>query len=202
MKNKLPSSELPEKRENDTQGEEKPKKAKSSKKKPKKALTEKEKTIRAARRLLIKIIVVAAIIAVLLVFVGGVHVSHNINMFPAVADGDLAITYKLGGYYNGDIVVYEVDGIKRFGRVVGIPGDEIDISEDGHYTINGSVPYETIYFSTHPADQSNITYPYRIQDGEVFILNDLRDDATDSRIYGGISNLKGKVVLLIRRRGF
>lgn len=140
---------------------------------------------------------------VLLNYVGGVFVSHDNNMFPAVGDGDLAITYRLGGYYNGDVVVYAIDGQNRFGRVVGIPGDVIDFQDDtGTYTINGSVPYETIYFATRRETASTVSFPYTVKEGEVFILNDLRDNTLDSRTVGGISSLKGKVVLLIRRRGF
>ena len=168
----------------------------------KKNLSEKQKTIRALRRLVVKLIILGAMVTALLIFVGGIHVSHDNNMFPAINDGDLSITYKLGGYYNGDIVVYEAEGKKRFGRVVGIPGDVIDIAEEGRYTVNGVTPYETIYFQTRPAEVSKITYPYQVKEGEVFILNDLRENTNDSRVYGGIAELKGKVVLLIRRRGF
>ena len=181
--------------------EKKEKKKKS--KKPKKQLTEKQKTIRAIRRLITKLVLLAVTATVLLTVVGGVAVSHDNNMFPAVCDGDLVITYKLGGYYNGDIVVYEVDGVKRIGRVVGIPGDKIDIKDqEGYYTINGTMPYETIYFATRKAVGSTIKFPYTVKEGEVFIFNDMRDDTYDSRMLGGITEIHGKVVLLIRRRGF
>ena len=179
------------------------KSAKKKKEKPK--LTEKQKTIRAIRRLIVKIVLVAATAAVLLTVVGSVAVSHDNNMFPAVGDGDLLITYKLGGYYNADIVVYEIDGIKRIGRVVGIPGDVIEINDEtGYYTINGAMPYETIYYATRQATGSTVRFPYTVQEGEVFIFNDMRDDTYDSRMFGGIKTdkLQGKVVLLIRRRGF
>ena len=173
------------------------------KKKEKPKLTEKQKTVRAARRLITKIVIVGVAAAILLTVVGGVAVCHDNNMFPAVGDGDLVITYKLGGYYNGDIVVYEVDGVNRIGRVVGIAGDVIDIkSEEGYYTINGTMPYETIYFATRESIGSAIRFPYSVQEGEVFIFNDMRDDTYDSRTFGGVTELKGKVVLLIRRRGF
>lgn len=170
----------------------------------KKPRTEKQKTLRALRRLLTKVAVVAAAVVLLLTVVGGVFVSHDNNMYPAVGDGDLAITYKLDGYYNGDIVVYEADGKNRFGRVIAIPGDTIEIVQDGPYQLNGTTPYETIYFATQPAAGSNVKYPYTVKEGELFILNDFRDNVYDSRTLSGVSieNMKGKVVLLIRRRGF
>lgn len=181
----------------------KTKKKGKKEKKPKKQLSEKQKTVRALRRLITKIVVVAAIVAVLLIWVGSIAVCHDNNMFPAVGDGDLIFTYKLGGYYNGDIVLYEMYGTKRIGRVVGIPGDVIDIhTEEGYYTINGTMPYETIYFATRKANGSQVNFPYTVEEGEVFIFNDMRDDTFDSRTFGGVTELKGKVVLLIRRRGF
>ena len=167
-----------------------------------KKLTEKEKTTRDLKRLIRKILIVAACITVLLTVVGGFTIWHDNNMFPNVKDGDLLITLKLGGSYNGDIVLYEISGETRIGRVVGIPGDTVDFNDDGTYTINGTVPYETIYFATKPAQGSQIEYPYTVKEGEVFVLNDMRDMDSDSRVYGGIAETKGKVVLIIRRRGF
>ena len=163
---------------------------------------EKKKTNKALKRLLTKISVLAIVAVVLLRVVGGINISHDNNMFPSVGDGDLAITYRLGDYSHNDIVVYEMDGKNHFGRVVGMPGDTIEISEENGYKVNGLVPYETIYFDTRPSNSSNITYPYTVKEGEVFVLNDLRDNDSDSRLIGGVSQLKGKVVLLIRRRGF
>ena len=163
---------------------------------------EKKKTNKALIRLLTKIFVLAVAAVILLTFVGGIQVSHDNNMFPAVGDGDLAIINRLGDYRVNDIVVYEMEGKNHFGRVVATPGDTVEISEDTGYKVNGLNPYETIYFETRPSESSNITYPYTVKEGEVFILNDLRDNDSDSRSIGGVSHLKGKVVLLIRRRGF
>ncbi|MBQ7245358.1 MAG: signal peptidase I [Firmicutes bacterium] len=188
---------------NETAASSKTKKKGKKEKKPKKQLTEKQKTVRALRRLITKIVIVAAAAAILLTWVGSVAVCHDNNMFPAVRDGDLIITYKLGGYYNDDIVLYNMGGIRRIGRVVAIPGDVVDIDDNGgFYTLNGTMPYETIYFATRKAKDSTVSFPYTVQEGEVFIFNDMRDDTYDSRMFGGVSELEGKVVLLIRRRGF
>lgn len=152
-------------------------------------------------RLVIKIGVIAAVTFVLTQIVGGVFVAHDNNMFPAVRDGDLCITYRLGGYYNGDVVAFEHGGITTFGRVVGIPGDVIDIREETGFTVNGMTPYEVVYYKTLPQDPT-IAYPYAVRDGEIFVLCDQREDAQDSRTFGPVKKPKGKVVLQLRRRGF
>lgn len=153
-------------------------------------------------RLLSRILIIIGIITILLIWVGEIVICHDNNMYPSVKDGDLAITYKIGEFYQNDVVVYEVNGHKQFGKVVAREGDVIDIFEDGGYSVNGSMLYETIAYPTKRADNSKIEFPYTVKEDEYFILNDYREDMNDSRVYGGISNLHGKVVLLFRRRGF
>ena len=92
-------------------------------------------------RFLLKLVAVAVISWVLLTYVLGIFVVHSNDMFPALRDGDLCITWKLRKPVYGDIVSYNYDGTRRFGRVVGMPGDVIDIDdESGAYTLNGLVP--------------------------------------------------------------
>ena len=115
-------------------------------------------------------------------------------MYPMVADGDLAIAYKLDGYYNGDVVVYTYGDKDYFGRVIAIEGDTIDFTDIG-YTLNGNYPMERIFYKTEPAP-NEITYPITIKKGEVYVLGDYREQSTDSRVFGPVSDLKGKIVLL------
>ena len=163
----------------------------------------KEKTLIALLKLVVKILTIVIIAILINVFVAEVHVVHSNNMYPALRDGDLVITYKLSSPYNGDIIAYKIslNGKITFGRVVGIGGDVINITNDGSYTVNGLVPYEVIYYKTEPFE-STVTYPYEVRSGEVFVLSDMREEGNDSRIYGGITKNYGKVVLFMRRRGF
>lgn len=156
---------------------------------------------RKAVRLLVKAATIVAAVTILVTVVGGVFVAHDNNMYPAVRDGDLCITYRLGGYYNGDVVAFEKDGGVTFGRVVGIEGDVVDIPETGGLIINGTTPYEVMYYPTNRQDPAR-EYPYTVQKGELFLLCDQREDAADSRTFGAVTKPLGKVVLQLRRRGF
>ena len=53
-------------------------------------------------------------------------------------------------------------------------------------------------------EEANITFPYTVPNDTYFVLNDYRPDPTDSRMYGGIpkTDTKGKIFLMLRRRGF
>lgn len=150
-------------------------------------------------RLVIKVSSLAIIIALLLQFVGEIHVIHDNYMYPKVCDGDLVITYKLDRLYSSDVIVYEVNDKSYIGRVVAVAGDTVDFSETG-YTVNGLNPYEVIYYPTEQV--GDMTYPYTLKDGEVFVLCDYREQGVDSRTFGPITDIHGKVVILLRGRGF
>ena len=96
-------------------------------KKPPKKLS----TKRLAVNLLIKFAAIAVALWLVLAFVLGVTINYGNNMHPAVNDGDLVISLKMQRPYLNAAVIYSHDGKKRTGRVVGLPGSVIDISENG-----------------------------------------------------------------------
>ncbi len=149
----------------------------------------------------VKIGITAVVILILLTFVVGIYVNHSNVSYPMIKDGDLCLTYRLAKYVEGDEIVYIADGKVRFGRIVAMPGDKVDINEEA-VIVNGYGVYEdTVYPTTR--EGSSIDYPYTVPADTVFVLNDYRSDPSDSRIYGGIplSETKGKVIMLLRRRG-
>ena len=152
--------------------------------------------------LVIKLGIIVLVVWILLTYVGGVFICHTSDMYPSLRDGDLVITYRLGPYKSGDIVAYDYQGKIFFGRVVGEPGDEIFMDESGTFTVNGLMPYETIYYTTQVRDSDSMTFPYTVREGEYFVLADAREQGIDSRNFGPVTDMKGKVVLQIRRRGF
>ncbi|MBQ8966613.1 signal peptidase I [Ruminococcus sp.] len=150
----------------------------------------------------IRIAVTAVLITVVLVFVAGVYVNHSNSSYPMIKDGDLCMTLKLKQPEQGDAVAYEHDGGILFGRVIAEGGDVVEI-KDGYVAVNGFGLFEDTVYPTN-TEGSAIEYPYTVPENTYFILNDFRSDVTDSRIYGGISkdDYKGKVIFLMRRRGF
>lgn len=163
---------------------------------------EKKKAKKALLHLLIKLTAVALVIWLALVFVFGIFRLNGNNMYPALRDGDLCVTYKLGEYHSSDVVAYKIDGQIRFGRIVARPGDTVDGNEQG-ILINGIHPSEEIFYPTQILD-TDLTLPYTLGEGEFVVLNDYRSDLSDSRKYGVISEeaLEGKIIFIFRRRGF
>lgn len=123
------------------------------------------------------------------------------SMFPALKDGDLVIGFRLQQVYQkGDVVVYELDGQLRTGRVAARPGDFVTIQEDGSLLVNGTVQSGEILYPTYPKD--TLTYPYRVPEDTLFILGDYRTQSEDSRDFGPVplENVKAKVITILRRR--
>ncbi len=149
----------------------------------------------------VKVGLTALVVWFLCFFVVGVYVNHNNSSYPMIKDGDLCITYRLGALRSGEAIAYTNNGKINFGRIVGMPGDTVDISEDT-ITVNGYGVYEnTVYPTT--AEGANISFPYVVPADSYFVLNDYRDDINDSRVFGAVKkeDTKGKIVLLLRRRG-
>ena len=153
--------------------------------------------------LLLKIIIIGLAIFVVFRFLILVMVVHDNDNYPMVHDGDLLIfqrTADTSKYYSGDLIVYEVDGKNRTGRVAGLPGDTVEISETS-YTVNGINPYESVYYNTLPAESEQVTYPFTVPENKIFVLADYRDKGKDSRTFGAVIP-KGKIILQLRHRGF
>ncbi len=149
----------------------------------------------------IRLGITAAAVTLLLVFVAGVYVNHTNSAYPMIKDGDLCLTYKLAELAPGDAVAYEQSGEMRFGRVVALESDTVEIRDDCIF-VNGRAVLEDTVFPT-TAEGSAISYPYKVPKDSVFVLNDFRSDNSDSRTLGGIKleDCRGKVVFIMRRRG-
>lgn len=183
-------------------GKKRKKRVKQSRKKTVTTVTKKKK-LGPLAKLLIKIAVLVIIVVIVLTWILGLHRMTGNNMFPFVKDGDLCIVYKLDDYTTGDVVLYRNDeGKMKLGRIVAVGGQSVDFPKDGGYTVDGYQPSEEITYQTFGAD--GVKYPIDVDDDEAFIMNDFRSDTDDSRQFGGVkkSDIDGKLLFLIRRRGF
>ena len=189
-------------RKNPHAGKKRKKRAKQSRKKTVTTVTKKKK-LGPLAKLLIKIAVLTIIVVIVLTWILGLHRMTGNNMFPFVKDGDLCIAYKLDDYTTGDVVLYRNDeGKMKLGRIVAVGGQSVDFPKDGGYTVDGYQPSEEITYQTFGSN--GVKYPIDVGNDEVFIMNDFRSDTDDSRQFGGVkkSDIDGKLLFLIRRRGF
>ena len=149
----------------------------------------------------IKIGVTAAVLWGLLTFVIGINVCHTNTAYPSVKDGDLCVTYRLAKPETGKLIVYKHDGEVRFGRVMAIGGETVNIKNDYVSVNDYGIPDNTVYPT--PTEGSAVSFPYKVPDNCVFVLNEYRSDLSDSRTFGGIplEEMQGTVVFTMRMRG-
>jgi signal peptidase I len=122
------------------------------------------------------------------------------SMAPLLSDQERIFinkfVYRFGSIERGDVVVfwYPLDREKSFiKRVVGLPGDTVEIRSGGVY-INDK-PFPEPYVPAEYADLSNYG-PLRVPPGEYFVMGDHRISSNDSRIFGPVPTgyIYGKAV--------
>ena len=126
----------------------------------------------------------------------------DLGMFPSIEAGDLILGYRLQKeYVKGDVVIYTVDGARYLGRVVARETDVVVLDDGGNLVVNGTTQGGEIMYPTYAKE--GIHYPFTVQKGALFILGDYRTQTQDSRDFGAIplSNIEGKVITIVRRRG-
>lgn len=152
--------------------------------------------------LLLKIGAILIILVLLFTFLFGIFRNADDSMAPGFREGDLVIFYRLDkAYVASDTLVVEREGKKQVRRVAAVAGDTVDITEEG-LLINGSLQEERRIYENTKRYTQGIDFPVTLKQGEVFLLGDSREQATDSRIYGPVpvKDTLGKVMTLIRRR--
>jgi len=150
----------------------------------------------------IKIVLIVLVFGLLFTLVYGFHRQTEPGMTPMVKSGDLVLFYRLDrDYAIGDLLLLDFQGERQVRRVVAGPGDAVDIA-DGGLIINGAIQQEPEIYQQTWRYEHGVSFPLVVGDGQVFVLGDARDGATDSRIYGPVhtGDTLGTVITVIRRR--
>ena len=110
------------------------------------------------------------------------------------------VTYYTRSPERGDIVTFEdpeTAGRTLIKRVIATAGETVTL-ENGKVCVDGT-PLDS-YTNGLPsyALKSNVTYPYTVPDGYVWVMGDNRTNSQDSRYFGAIpvSSITGKAVVI------
>ena len=160
--------------------------------------------MRALRNFLVRLFLLITVIGILFGVVFGLTPMANADMQPAVCAGDLMLYYRLDkNLKSDDVVVFQKEGIQYTGRIVAVPGDVVEITDESELMVNKNTVMEDNIFYTTPAYDSEVEYPLALKEDQYFILCDNREGAKDSRSFGVVytSEIKGKVITIVRRSG-
>lgn len=149
-------------------------------------------------RLIKKIVFIAISLFLIHTYIGSMFIYYNNNMFPSIRDGDLCFIEKYDKHTHiDDIVLYN----NTLYRVIARENQEVNITEKGILTVDGQ---QVLSVTNSLLQRGDITYPIKLKQGELFVLNDYREEISDSREFNTIQekDITGKIFFLIRRRGF
>ena len=116
-------------------------------------------------------------------------------MTPTLNNGDkILVSKQLGTLERGDIVVFlfPQDTSKSFiKRIIGLPGDRIDVDVEGNVTINSRNLKEDYIDPAHNnmarSRWNNVRSEWKeINPGFYFVMGDNRDASNDSRSWGPV----------------
>lgn len=100
------------------------------------------------------------------------------SMEPTYHDGDLLIINKLATeFHRMDVVVVRKNGISLIKRVVGLPGETIEIKENKVFIDNKEID-DVVSGCIEPGIASTAIL---LGEDEYFVLGDNRENSTDSR---------------------
>jgi len=121
------------------------------------------------------------------------------SMNPTLQNGEYVLvsklSYKLDIPKRGDIIVFSFpidESQELIKRVIGLPGETVSVRQN-QVLIDG-IPLEEPYIAQDPLYSGE----WRVQEGQLFVLGDNRNDSKDSHQWGllPIENVIGKALII------
>ena len=159
----------------------------------------------------IKDIAVAAILAaIILTFIKPIVIQQE-SMLETFLPGDYVIVSRqayhlFGEPQRGDVIVFKSElederGKAKFliKRIIGLPGDRVEVRDDGYVYINGELLDEPYLRAQGISDELAGPVDVDVDEGQLFVCGDNREVSLDSRTIGCIEQdtILGKVKWLI-----
>ena len=105
---------------------------------------------------------------------------YGSSMTPTLVNGNIVAAVRNGTYQRGDIIAFYYNNKILVKRVIGMPGEWVDMDESGNVTIDGE-PLEEPYLTEKALGECDIELPYQVPEGRYFVMGDHRGVSSDSR---------------------
>lgn len=146
------------------------------------------------------LVVVAAVTVLVAVLWLPVLEIYGTSMAPTLNEGDIVVSVRVKSFERGDVMGFYYGNKLLVKRVIGVPGDTVEVLEDGTVLVNDE-PVDEPYLQDVAFGDCDIDMPCRVPQEEYFVMGDRRSTSMDSRnsAVGCVTQdqISGKIVFRI-----
>lgn len=102
------------------------------------------------------------------------------SMSPTLQEGQVLMASKGHDFKTGDVISFYYNNKILVKRVIAMPGDWVNISEDGTVYVN-DIAIDEPYLKEKALGDCNIELPYQVPESKIFVMGDNRSVSLDSR---------------------
>ena len=124
--------------------------------------------------------IVAAVSVLIATLVLPVLQIEGTSMEPTLVNGDIVLLTKTTNFSRGELCGFSWNNKLLIKRVIGIPGDWIEIDTDGTVYLNGE-KLEEPYAEQMSMGECDLEFPFQVPQEQYFVLGDMRESSIDSR---------------------
>ena len=135
------------------------------------------KALRGTISVLTYMAAVAALIATLALPVLQIE---GTSLEPTLHNGDVVLLMKTTRFNRGDLCGFTWNNKLLIKRVIGVPGDWIEIDTDGTIYLNGEKLDEP-YVEQKAFGECDLEFPFQVPQEQYFVVGDMRESSIDSR---------------------
>jgi signal peptidase I len=101
-------------------------------------------------------------------------------MTPTLKNNEVVLSVKGGEFSRGDIYAMYYNNKVLVKRIIGCPGDWVNIDKDGNVYINGKI-LEEPYVQEKALGECSAELPFQVPEEKYFVMGDDRPISLDSR---------------------
>ena len=126
------------------------------------------------------LVVVAAIAVLIATLALPVLQISGSSMEPTLNDEEIVVLIKTTNLKRGELCCFSFQNKLLIKRVIGLPGDKVDLDEQGNVYLN-DVKLDEPYVIDKAWGECDVTFPCFVTENHYFVLGDHRSTSIDSR---------------------